>query len=75
MERKRTYISPCRAIAGIGGRRKGYYKRLVEKDDGGIVEEVEDSLVVVDEVLEYRVERVVESRRKKVSFIAPGKIF
>ncbi len=52
--------------------------RLVEKDDGGMVEEVEDSLVVVDEVLEegvYRVERVVESRRKKVSFIAPGKIF
>ncbi len=66
------------AKRAVGGRRKGYYKRLVEKDDGGMVEEVEDSLVVVDEVLEegvYRVERVVESRRKKVSFIAPGKIF
>ncbi len=57
------------AKRAVGGRRTGFYRRLV--DDGGTVEV--DCLVVVDEVLEegvYKVERVVERRRKKVSFSA-----
>ncbi len=59
------------AKRAVGGRRTGFYRRLV--DDGGTVEVEVDCLVVVDEVLEegvYKVERVVERRRKKVSFSA-----